>query len=311
MDKRMIIVTGVNGFVGQHLAKNLHEHGNEVFGIGREQEPNPGLDGSLDNYIVCDLTVAGAVETLKPHLKNASAAINLAGIATSNNDPAMTDELFRINVGVHEVLYSAMNDMGSKARIITVCTGLEYKTDQTMPLTEESALQEDIDATNAYVRTKLRVEQIAEKYRKAGLDIITARPFNHTGPNQGIGFFVPDQIEKIRKSVASGENMQLGDGLDFWRDFTDVRDVVEAYRLLATLPTEKLSSTTYNIASGTPVFGRDLFRLIADLTNFTNHDLTTSNESSSPKIYGSHDLLTNDTGWQTTYTLQQSIADQL
>lgn len=306
-----IVVTGVNGFVGQHLAKNLRVHGNEVIGIGREPEPKPGLDGFLNSYLACDLTDTATVELLKPYLKNASAVINLAGIATTNNDPAMTDALFKINTGVHDVLYGAMCEVGSKARVIAVCTGLEYSTDQAMPLTEESSLQEDIDDTNAYVRTKLRVEKIADKYRAEGLEIIIARPFNHTGPSQGGGFFVPDQIKKIQKAVANDTKMDLGDGLDFWRDFTDVRDVVEAYRLLATLPIEKLTSNIYNIASGTPVFGRDLFRLIAAQMQFTNYDLTASNESSSPKIYGSHDLLTKDTGWQTTYSLQQSIADQL
>jgi len=309
--KNTIVVAGINGFVGQHLAKNLHAHGCEVIGVGREPRPNPELGDSIDDYVVCDLTDVASVKKLRPLLTTANAVINLAGIATTNNDPSETDSLFKINTGVHAVLYSTMSDIGVKARVIAVSTGLEYKTEQTMPLTENSKLQEDTDSTNAYVRTKLRVEQIAERYRKDGLEIITVRPFNHTGPGQGLGFFVPDQIVKIHDAILFGKRMELGNGLDFWRDFTDVRDVVEAYRLLATMPTEKLRSTTYNIASGTPVFGRDLFRLIAAQMQFTNYNLTLNNTSTSPKIYGSHALLSKDTGWQTTFSLQQTIADQL
>ncbi len=306
-----ILVTGVNGFVGQHLADAIHAHGDSVIGVGREEFVNPAIRDAVEDYVVCDLADSASIESLKPHLLTANAIINLAGIATTNNDPDRVEAVMSINAAVHELLYQSLCEEKSQARIIAVSTGLVYEPDQAMPLTESSLLLQDSDQTNAYVRSKLRVENIAGDYRKKGLDLITARPFNHTGPGQGLGFFVPDQIAKIRRAIEGDTRMDLGDSFDFWRDFTDVRDVVEAYYLLATLPQERLLAATYNISSGVPVFGRDLFRMIAAGLNFTNFEMTNSTESSSTKIYGSHSLLTKDTGWQPKIELKNTITDQV
>ncbi len=306
-----IIVTGVNGFVGQHLARNLFEHGHKVIGIGLDTAVHPALRTFVAEYIPCDLTDETAVHQIRDHLAQADAIINLAGLATTNNDASLTDKVLFINTSVHELLHQALADLGSRTRIIAVSTGLVYQIGQTLPLEETSRLQPDIESTNAYVRSKLRVEKCAEDYRNKGLNIILVRPFNHTGPGQGPGFFVPDQIAKIKQAIQQKTHLSLDESFDFWRDFTDVRDVVNAYRLLASVPEEQLSAKVYNIASGVAVFGRDLFRMIASALDFTEFDLTVSRESSSPNIYGSHDLLTKDTAWQPTFSLKDTIQDQI
>lgn len=301
-----ILITGVNGFVGKHMTTVLLKKGRRVIGVGREETPR----GSLDSYIACDLTDEDAVKNLVPNLKNINAIIHLAGIATTKNSPEHIAQVLHINVDVHRLLYKTLLDSKSVARIIAVSTGLVYELDQDMPLSETAPTLHDGDAINAYVRSKLRVEYVADEYRKKGLDIITVRPFNHTGPGQGLGFFVPDQVAKIKAALATGRHMELGDSFDFWRDFTDVRDVAKAYRLLATAKKADLSAKTYNIASGTPVFGRDLFRMIAKELNFTNYTLSTKGSAKGiPRICGDASLLKKDTGWTPSISLEQTIQD--
>lgn len=304
-----VLITGVNGFVGRHATAEFLDNDYNVIGVGRESQPHPNLMG-LKEYIVCDLADTKSIAMLSPKLHSVDAVIHLAGIATTNNTPEQAASILRINAEVHRVLYQALLDIKSRARIIAVSTGLLYDQNQAMPLTENSLLMPNVEATNAYIRSKLLVEDFAKQYREKGLDIVVARPFNHTGPGQGLGFFVPDQIAKITTSKKTGEHMNLGNGLDFWRDFTDVRDVVRAYHLLAAK--DGLEANTFNIASGVPIFGRDLFRMIAAEIHFDNYTLTTDGPSvNSVQIYGDAGLLQSSTLWQTQINLQQTIHDSV
>lgn len=310
--KIKIIVTGVNGFVGQHLARELHYSGIDIIGVGREQSPSAELLPIIQDYVVCEMDKPYEMGKLLNPLMGASAVINLAGIARTNNTPEQNQFIIDTNVAIHQNLYEAMLKSGSGARVVSVCTGLAYDLSQGMPLTESSALLPDADGTNAYVRSKIQDEQLAELYRKKGLEIVTVRPFNHSGFGQGEGFFIPDQINKIRKAQTEGVHLELDEYMDFWRDFLHVKDVVVAYRLLAALPSEKLQSNLYNVASGVPVYGADIYRKIANALNFTNYTLgLKSNESKQPRIAGCHDLITSHTGWMAVRTLDDIVNDQV
>ncbi len=307
-----VLITGVNGFVGSHMAAKLLKNGHRVVGIGRDTTPSTGLEG-LYEYFACDLTIPSDVNKLMPQLRAIDVIIHLAGIATTNNSPLESASVLRTNVEVHRILYQALLDIKSKVRIIAVSTGLVYEQSSPIPFTESSALMPDTVTTNPYIRSKLQVETVAQEYRDKGLDIYTVRPFNHTGPGQGLGFFVPDQVAKIKAAKASGAHMELGDAFDFWRDFTDVRDVCNAYRLLVTTDAKKLTATTYNIASGTPVYGRDLFRMLAKELDFTDYSLSADDGSASPvpRICGDANLLRKDTAWGLGIGLEQTIRDYI
>ncbi len=305
-----ILITGVNGFVGQHMARELHQTGYKVVGLGLEETPHERLKNLLDDYISCDLTDQTAVDRMKSQLKEMTAIIHLAGIATTNNSPEVAAAVLRINVEAHRALYATLASFGSTARVIAVSTGLAYDSAQSMPLLETSKLLPDVDETNPYIRSKLRVEALAEEYRANGLDIITVRPFNHIGPYQGLGFFVPDKVSQIKNALKNGESMTAADAYNFWRDFTDVRDVVKAYRLLAVANASTLTVSTYNVASGTAVYGRDLFQIIAKELGFTNYTIIDDAPlPDSPRITGDAQHLQQDTGWKPAVSLVQTIHD--
>jgi GDP-4-dehydro-6-deoxy-D-mannose reductase len=146
-------------------------------------------------------------------------------------------------------------------------------------------------------------------YQGRGFDCIVARPFNHIGPGQNPGFIVPDltkQVIDIEKGLA--QNILVGN-LDAKRDYTDVRDITRAYRLLL----EKgVSGRTYNICSGRSISGHDILDEILRAAGNrppVEQDATKMRPSDTPDIYGSHDKITADTGWQPQIDIATTIKD--
>jgi GDP-4-dehydro-6-deoxy-D-mannose reductase len=105
--------------------------------------------------------------------------------------------------------------------------------------------------------SKAAADQAARLYaRHQGLHVVVARPFNHIGPGQQPPFAVPSFVRQLR-DVAAGRAAEVRVGnLDARRDFTDVRDVVRAYRLLLE---RGRPGEAYNIASGRRIAVRDVF----------------------------------------------------
>jgi GDP-4-dehydro-6-deoxy-D-mannose reductase len=166
-----------------------------------------------------------------------------------------------------------------------------------MPLTEDSSLLPE-DQASAYIKSKIMLEKELAKY-EGSLDIVVARPFNHTGPGQRPGFIVPDWAERFVQNEPLDTSR-----LDSWRDFTDVRDVVRAYRLL--IEEESLNYQTYNIASGTAQLGYDVIDLLAKEFGVALPGERVEGQS---VIYGSAERIANDTGWAAQIPIEQTIRD--
>lgn len=294
---RKVLVTGVNGFAGSHLAKNLHKKGVFISGCGHEASPAEQIKDLCDEYTPCDLTDPAQVAQLP--LNEIAAVINLAGIAVNNPNEEDAERVMKTNVLAHTILYDRLAEMDSAARIVCVSSGAIYDPSSSMPLTEESPLLSK-EAASAYVRSKILLEEELSKYKDA-LDIVVARPFNHTGPGQRPGFLVPDWAQRI----INNEPLDVS-RLDSWRDFTDVRDVVEAYALLALTGRENLHFDVYNISSGVPRLGYDVISLLAKEFGV---ELPGPRTEGGSIIYASHDRLTSDTGWSPRITIENTIKD--
>ena len=74
-----VVVTGVNGFVGWHLANELIAQNYEVIGVGREETLNPNLQEKIKTYYACDLADYDSVASIP--FAGVKAVINLAGLA--------------------------------------------------------------------------------------------------------------------------------------------------------------------------------------------------------------------------------------
>ncbi len=167
-----ILVTGINGFVGQHVARTLESKQHNVIGVGNQEAPSDEINLIISKYYSCDLTDPDQVK--KIDLKDIDTIINLAGLAKVGDSRGQGELYNRVNVGVHTVLYDECLQQGANPRIIAVSTGAVYDADQPLPITETSELV-SANSTNEYVQSKLAMETALEDYRKRGLHIIVAR----------------------------------------------------------------------------------------------------------------------------------------
>ncbi len=304
-----ILVTGVNGFVGHHVAEQLHEQGFGVLGIGNQPELQPNLVDTVESYISCDLTDPEQVK--KIDLTSVAAIINLAGFAKIAGSQGQGEIYNIVNVGVHTTLYHECLQQDVSPRIIAVSTGFVYDPNQKLPITENSILTPK-KKSNEYIVSKQLMEEALSVFVNKGLHVVIARPFNHSGPGQLPGFLLPDLGEQIQDAMESNKPLKVGN-LATRRDYTDVRDVARAYVALATCDKDKLRHSVYNICSGKSVSGNNILQKLAE--SFGAPDIKVEVDQSRIRpndvmdIYGSRDRLTQDTGWKPTISVEQMVAD--
>lgn len=296
------MVTGSNGFVGQHLVRELSENGTTVVGVG-------GHIGSskkspfVSSYLELDLTNTEDVSQLD--FKDINGVIHLAGLAAvgaSFDDPML---YITTNIGIEVNLFEAAISQNANPRFLIISTGALYDPAAPLPLTESSSVL----PSSPYAVSKIGQEQMARYYQERGLESIIARPFNHIGPGQGPGFIVPDLAQQVVAVMQGKASVVKVGNLDAKRDYTDVRDIVRAYRLLL----EKgKAGEIYNVCSGIPRSGHDI---LSGLTKAANanpeiaQDSAKLRPSDTPIIYGDRAKLTRDTGWQPEIPIEVTLSD--
>jgi GDP-4-dehydro-6-deoxy-D-mannose reductase len=254
-------VTGLTGFVGPHLAKMLLGKGCEVVGLGfRIDKPVAGQD------LPANVSVAGTdirdfaglrkilEETRPDHIYHLAAISN---VATSFKEPRLT---YDVNVGGTLNLFEALRELELKPRIVHVSTAHVYRSIQT-----ETGLDEKspVHLLTPYAASKFMCETLATQYVEGfGFQTMTVRPFNHVGPGQLTGFVCSDFAKQIAAiKLGKAEPVLRVGNLAAVRDFTDVRDVVEAYWTVAT---EGIPGETYNVGSGSPRSMQQMVEMLCD-----------------------------------------------
>lgn len=288
-----VAVTGVNGFVGIHLTRELVSSGHQVIGvgIGPLEEENVGL---LDDYFDQDLTLSW------PDSVMGDAVVHLAGLSAVGPSFEEPQRYLQTNSALVTHLCETMLAQGRNPRIIVVSSGAVYAPG--VGLTEDSP----VVASSPYAVSKLLVEMQSAYYRRRGLDIAVMRPFNHIGPGQQPGFLLPDLIA----SVQAGGPISAGN-LETKRDYTDVRDVVRAYRLAA--EADRLDSMILNVCSGRSVSGRTVLELVAAAVGVSVPEVVLDHRRLRPddpeEISGDNALAASALGWRPEFELARTIAD--
>lgn len=284
-------VTGADGFVGRHLLEHLRASGDDAVGVDRE----------------CDVTdarrVLAALEAVQPDAIYHLAALTAVGASWSN-----PIEYTRVNVlGTKNVL-DAADRVVPDASVVLVSSADVYgvvRADD-LPLVESFR----VAPANPYASSKVEAEHVAhDAVRERAQRVIIARPFNHLGPGQSTDFVVPAIVDRLLQALADGvDEIVVGD-LSTRRDFSDVRDVVRAYRLLIE---HGIGGEVYNIASGVDVGLFDIAqRLVVAMAPKvrlrTDESLLRPVEV--PVSCGSYAKLKRATKWRPLITLDTSLRD--
>ncbi len=236
----MILVTGATGFAGSHLLDRLPAGARVTAWArpgGHPARPRAGVDWRHVDLLNRE-AVAAAVRATQP-----GTIFHLAGaphVGTSFDNPSQP---LAINaVGTHYLL-TAVEDHAPDARVVIVTSAMIYRPSDE-PQTETSPTV----PSSPYGLSKLAQDRLAALAAAGGLDVVIARPFNHTGPRQDPSFSVPAFAQQIARIEAGTTEPVLRAGnLDAERDITDVRDVVDAYAVLAE---RGRAGTPYNVCSG-------------------------------------------------------------
>jgi len=300
MQKLRIVISGINGFVGHHLAQRLAKNNISVVGIGNDKAVASGIGDIVDKYYSQDLTVAW------PDINDVDAIIHLAGLAAVG--PSFDNPQQYINANSAMVTNMCEYYLGQekKPRILIVSSGAVYDSHQAMPLTESSL----VGFSSPYTVSKILTENQCAYYKNRGLDCVIARPFNHIGPGQGKGFILPDFFKKLSELDSTTAIIKVGN-IDTRRDYTDVRDIVDAYTKLILSPS--LNYTVYNICSGTSLSGTDILNTLKRVMDKNDVQFVIDQSLIRPtdamEIYGDSSRLRNELGWKPEYSIKTTISD--
>jgi GDP-4-dehydro-6-deoxy-D-mannose reductase len=289
------LITGGAGFVGRSLRAHLEASGDTVTTTDRSAG-GPDItdrDGLMRFWtdVRADVVYHLAAQSHVP---------------TSWTDPIGT---LRVNVeGTQNVLDASRESGATRVIVVTSAEVYGKVTPDQLPIDEETPLR----PVTPYAASKVAADAVSlQAHLGHGQDVIRLRAFNHIGPGQSDQFVAAGLAGRIAQAEASGGTEIAVGNLSPRRDFTDVRDIVRAYRLIAERGT---AGEVYNVCTGTD-------RSIAELSNgllaLTTHtiepvaDPELQRAVDVPVVRGDSSKLRKDTGWAPAIEFTTSLQDIL
>ena len=300
------LIIGAAGFVGKFLISHLLEEG---WDVSATRLPSETLDADVPIYeldILAPPDIDAILEKVGPDCIFHLAA--QSSVEASWKQPALTAD---INIKGAVNLLEAVRKMQKPPRVLLIGSGEEYG----YILPEELPIREDtpLRPGNVYAATKIAQGMLGQIYARAyGLEIVIVRAFNHAGPGQTDTFVLPEFCKQAAMIEAglSPPVIKVGN-LEVKRDFTDVRDIVRAYRLLA----EKgESGSVYNVGSGKAVSIGELLEKILALSNTEiaiEQNPLRMRLSDTPVIEADISRIYEQTGWKPEIPMESTLADIL
>jgi GDP-4-dehydro-6-deoxy-D-mannose reductase len=309
---RRNLITGITGFAGCYLARALLGRGESVIGVARRAEwPASAADlaGSVE-LIAGDVSDFAALDAVLRRARPTH-VYHLAGFSNAGRSFKQPEEAWDGNLTATRRLFQAVGVWGENPRVLWVGSGLVYG----QPLHPEVPVHEgtELRPDTPYAASKAAADLVAfMAWRAAGLDVVRARPFNHTGPDQSAEFAIPSFARQL-VAIERGESppvLQVGN-LNTHRDLSDVRDVVAAYLLLMD---RGRAGEAYNVASGCSTPMSEVLDRLVRLTGL-HVEVRTDPSLLRPaeQVVAQVDVgkIRRETGWRPNYTLEQTLRDTL
>lgn len=299
---KRVLIFGAAGFVGKYLADEFTNNGYVVYGSDKlSAEPLPGFI----EYSAADILDAEEVCKILARFRP-NYVVNLAAISSVGLSWEMPQLTLEVNVMGALNILEASRKLDIMPKVMFIGSSEEYAPSES-PINEEMPL----NANNPYGISKMAQERFAEIYRERyGMKIYCVRPFNHTGVGQRDTFVLPSfckQVAEIEKKGAPGI-IKVGN-LDAFRDFSDVRDIVRAYRLI--IESEDCSKV-YNVGSGVAYNLKELLNYIVSLSSQeveVEIDKSRFRPVDNKIICCDNNLIFKELGWKPTYSIKETLTN--
>lgn len=299
------LITGCSGFVANHLACNLLDNGYEVWGGTRRLIPSiPTRIHLVEMNFSQQQKLIDVLESIRP-----TVIFHLSGQSSVKHSWNHIDETFQSNLMDTLALFEAVKNSSivKNVMVISIGSSEEYGFVKELPIFEE----EPANPLNPYGLSKLTISRVVPYYTGLyGLNIIHTRAFNHIGPGQKLGFVASDFAKQVVDiEVGKVEPVLYVGDLSSKRDFTDVRDIVEAYRLVAE---RGESGQIYNICSGTCISVRSILDMLVSFSSRTIEIIVDEKKmrpNDVKEYYGSNKKIKLATGWKPSILLEDSLYD--
>ena len=301
MEIRKALVFGMDGFVGDYMANELIANGYEIYASSRHGTKLNTYDG----WYACDLTDADQVKNVIAEV-SPSHIINLAGQSNVGISWKIPRRTVEANVCAPLNLLEAIHQCELDCDVLMIGSSEEYGiSDNNLAETDK------LDASNPYGISKEMLEKFCYLYRERyGMRIHYVRSFNHTGIGQNDNFVIPSWCKQVASISKSGKPGEISVGnLEIIRDFSNVKDVVKAYRLV--LESEDCG-VIYNVGSGE---GVPLRRILDYIVSLSDQDISVKvNEKLIRPIENSYiccdnNLLKEQLGWKPEYDIYKTAKE--
>lgn len=245
--QKRVLVTGLTGFTGQHLEPVLKRGGYEVYGLIRSGElagPRRYMAELKDQNSLLDV-----IESVRPQH-----VIHLAAVSFVAHDKV--DDIYQTNIiGTRNLLGAlAASSVASSLGTVLLASSANIYGNTEVALLDEN---QPARPANDYAVSKVAMEHAAALWADR-LPLTIVRPFNYTGVGQSRRFLIPKIVEAFGRRA---QTLELGN-IDVYRDFSDVRDVVEVYAHLLTLSPR----TTINVCSEKVYSLREILAAVSGLS---------------------------------------------
>jgi len=291
------LIIGIEGFVGSHMQTLLKSRGYDVIGTSWEKHRVNNEDTFYVDLYDTE-SIKKVIIDVKPNF-----LVLLAGFSSMRESFLNPKGCMRVNFESTRDFLQAIQDNNLNTKVLTISSAMVYCSSNDI-LTEESPICSN---SSPYAESKYKQEQLIEEFPT--INIISARSFNHTGPNQLHSFLIPKLVNAFK--VPEKEIMVEIGNTSSERDFLDVRDVCEAYRILLE---EELDHKIYNVSSSKYFSVKQILGILEKETGKkviiqNNPEFKSKNER--PRTWGSNKLIRDETSWKPTISFEKTIKDML